>query len=88
MIGDGTIKIIDFEKYLLTFCLERSKIMFFIRIVGVAKIIVDRDGLDDAGDGFLTEGCNAWGDYGMASGQLSAQCVIERAYAFGPGIHG
>jgi hypothetical protein len=57
-------------------------------IAGVAEIVIDRDGLDDAGDGFGPESRDASGHHGMAVGQVLAQLVIERASAFCGGIHG
>jgi hypothetical protein len=35
--------------------LERAKVMLFVRVVGVAKVVKHRDGLDDAGHGLLGE---------------------------------
>jgi hypothetical protein len=39
--------------------IERPKVVLFARVVGVTKIVKDRDGLDDPGDGFGPEGGNA-----------------------------
>ena len=36
MVSEGPIVIIDLEKDRFTFSLERSEIVFFIRIIGVA----------------------------------------------------
>jgi hypothetical protein len=46
--GHGPVKIVNFEKYFLSFCLERSKVVFLARVVDVTKIVEDRDGFDDA----------------------------------------
>jgi hypothetical protein len=62
VIGQFFVVIVNFEKYLLTFCLERSKVVFLVRVVGVAKIIVDRDGFDYALNSFLAKGSNAGRD--------------------------
>ena len=70
-----------------TLGLECPKIMFFVWVVGVAKIIIHRDGLDDALNGFLAKGSNAGRNHSKAAGQMVAQLIIERANAFGLGIH-
>ena len=49
------IVIIDLEKDRVAVGFERTKIVFFTWIVGVAKVVVDFDGLDDARDCFGTE---------------------------------
>ena len=43
---------IDLEKDRVALGFERAKVMFFVWIVGVAKVVEDFDGLDDARDGF------------------------------------
>ena len=58
--------------------------MFFVRVVGMAKIVVHRDGIDDAGDGFGAEGGDPGSHDGMAVWQVAAQLVIECANAVGP----
>ena len=50
------IKIIDFEKDRVAFSLERAKVVLFMWVVGVTKVVKHRDGLDDAVDGLLAEG--------------------------------
>ncbi len=50
MSGQRLIKIIDFKKDCLSVGFERAKIVFAIWVVGLAEIVVDRDGLDDSGD--------------------------------------
>jgi hypothetical protein len=44
------VEIIDLEKDHLAVGFERAKVVLFIPVVGVAKIVVHRDGLDDSGD--------------------------------------
>ncbi len=43
------IEIIDLKEDQMTIGFERPKVVFFIRIVGVTKVVVDRDGLNDSG---------------------------------------
>ena len=52
MVGRGLVEIIDLEKDHLAIDFQRAEIVLFIRIVGVTKIIVDRDSLDDSGNRF------------------------------------
>jgi hypothetical protein len=47
------IKIIYFKKDRMAFGLERPKVMLFVRVVGVAKVVKDGDGLDDTSSGFF-----------------------------------
>ena len=61
--------IFDLEKDRRTVDLERARIMLFVWVIGMAKIVKGRDGLDDALDSFFAKGSNAWRDDGMASGQ-------------------
>src|ERR1019366_3609165 len=67
---------------------ERPEIMLFVWVVGVAKIVIHRDGIDDALDSLLTKRSDAWRDDGHTADQVLAQVIVERANAFGPGIHG
>ena len=54
--------------------------MFFVRVVGVTEIIVDRDGFDDAGNGFGAEGGDTGCDQCRTDAEVLAQFVVERAY--------
>jgi len=57
-------------------------------VIGVAKIVIHRDGLDDALDSLLAKRSDAWRDNGEAAEQVLAQLIVERANAVGPGVHG
>ena len=59
MHGQRGIVIIDLEKDRVAIGFERAKVMFFVWIVGVAKVVVDFDGLDDARDCFGAKRSNA-----------------------------
>ena len=83
VIRQRLVEIIDFEKYQLAVGFERAEIVFFIWVVGMAKIVVHRDGLDDPGDSIGAEGGNPGGHDGMTVGQVAAQLIIERANAVG-----
>ena len=88
MVRQGRIEIIDLEKDRLAVGLERPKIMLFVGVVGVAKIVIYRDGLDDALNGFLAKGSDTGCHYRKAAEQVLTQFIVERANAFGLGIHG
>ena len=60
MLGETFVVIVDFEKYRLAIDLKRPKIVFFVRVIGVAEIIVQGDGFNDASDGFGAEGGWTW----------------------------
>ena len=42
--------------------------MFFVRVIGVAEIVVYGDCFDDAGNGFGAEGGDTGGDEGRTDG--------------------
>ena len=88
MVRQGRIEIIDLEKDRLAVGLERPKIMFFVWIIGVAKIVIHRDGFDDAVDSLLAKRSDAGRDDGEAAEQVLAQVIVERANAFGSNVHG
>ena len=54
-MAQAAVEIIDLEKDRVAFGLERPKVMLFMRVIGVAKVIKDGDGLDDARRGLFTE---------------------------------
>jgi hypothetical protein len=62
--------------------------MLFVWVIGVAKIVIHRDGFDDALDSLLAKRGDAWRDDGKAAEQVLTQFIVERANAFGPDIHG
>jgi hypothetical protein len=88
MVGQGLVEIIDLEKDRLSVGFERPKIMFFVWVIGVAKIAIHRDGFDDAVDSLLAKRSDAGRDDGEAAEQVLAQLIVERANAVGPGVHG
>jgi hypothetical protein len=57
-------------------------------VIGVAKIVIHRDGFDDALNSLLAKGSDAWRDDGNAAEHVLTQFIVERANAVGPGIHG
>jgi hypothetical protein len=54
----------------------------------VTKIVIHRDGFDDALNSLLAKRCDAWRDDGKAAEQVLTQLIVERANASGPCIHG
>ena len=77
------IVIIDLEKDRVAVGFERAKVMFFVWIVGVAKVVVDFDGLDDARDCFGAERSDARRHDRMTLAEILSQLVVERANAVG-----
>ena len=57
--------------------------MFFVWIVGVAKVVVDFDGLDDVRDCFGSERSNAYRHDGMTLAEVLSEFVVEISNAFG-----
>ena len=51
----AAIKIIDLEKDRVAFGLERAKVMLFVGVVRVTKVVETGDGLDDARGGLFAE---------------------------------
>src|SRR3984957_4210235 len=78
---------IDLEKDRVAFSLERAKVMLFVRIVRVTKVVEYGDGLDDACRSLFAEGGYAWCHYGDAGRQILSQLIIERANALGSRVH-
>jgi len=52
--------------------------MFFMRVVGVAEIVLHRYGLDNPFDSFLAEGSDAGCNDCEAAKQMLAKLVVER----------
>ena len=75
--------VIDLEEDRAAVDLERPKIVFFVRVIGVTKIVVHRDGFDDAGNGFGAEGGDTGCDQGRTDGEVLAQVVVKRTNGFG-----
>src|SRR5436190_1406024 len=61
-------KILDLEKDRVAVGLERAKVVLFMGVVGVTKVVEHGDGLDDALDGLFAEG----GDAGCHDGDATA----------------
>jgi hypothetical protein len=55
LVSQALVEIVDLEKDPMAVSVERAKVVFFVRVVGVTKVIEHCDGLDDAGDGFDAE---------------------------------
>jgi hypothetical protein len=77
VVRQGLVEVIDLEKDLLSVGLERPQIMFFVWVIGVAKIVIHRDGFDDALDSLLAKGSDAWRDNGNAAEQVLTQLIVE-----------
>ena len=59
MAGKRLIVVVDLKEYHMAVGFECAEVMLFVWIVGVAEIVIDGDGLDDARNGFGTEGRDA-----------------------------
>jgi hypothetical protein len=55
VVGQVLVVIIDLEKDRLSVGLERPKIMLFVWVIGVTKIVIHRDGFDDALNSLLAK---------------------------------
>ena len=51
--------------------------MFFVWVIGMTKIVIHRDGFDDAVDSLLAKRSDAWRDDGEAAEQVLAQLIVE-----------
>jgi len=60
-MGQGVVVIVDLEEDCLTLCLEDPEVMFFMRVVGTTKIVIDRDSLDDPLYRFCSKSRDPWG---------------------------
>jgi hypothetical protein len=47
MVGESPVEIIDLEKDRDAIDVERSEVVLFVWVVGLAEVVEDRDGLDD-----------------------------------------
>jgi hypothetical protein len=70
MQSQRAIKIVDLEKDRVALDLERAKVMFFVWIVGVAKLVVDFDGFDDARYGVGSERSDTYRHDRMALAEI------------------
>jgi hypothetical protein len=66
---------------------ERAKVVLFVGIVGVAKVVEHRDGLDDAFDGLMAKRRDARRHDRHAAGQVLSQFVVERANTLSSRVH-
>src|ERR1700722_19371799 len=70
VVVQAAVKIVDLEKDRVAFGLERAKVMLFVRVVRMTKVVKDGDGFDDARRGLFTEGGYTRGHHGDASCQV------------------
>ena len=83
-----SIEIIDLEHDHVTVSLERPKVVLLVRVVGVAKVVEHRDGLDDPLDGLGAERRHAWRHDGHSVGEILTQFIVQRANARSLRVHG
>src|ERR1700687_1411337 len=89
MVGEALVEIIDLEKDHLAFGFERTKIVFFMRIVGATEIVVHGDCFDDASDSFGAECGDTVRHHSSAFVEVMTQSVVEGANPVGlSGRHG
>ena len=78
---DALIEVIDLEKDPVAICIERAKVVFFVRVVRMAKVVEHRDGFDNPFDGVWTERGNAGRDDRGSAGEMLTQLIVQRANA-------
>src|SRR6202048_4807297 len=59
LIREALVVVVDLEEHRMAIRIEAAKVVLFVGIVGVTKVVEHRDGLDDPGDGFGAEGGGA-----------------------------
>jgi len=69
-VGEGSSKIIDLEKDSFPLDLERSEVMFAVRVVGVAEVIIPSDCLNDPVERFPAKSGDPGGDDGATADQM------------------
>ena len=42
MVAEALVEVVDLEEHTLAVGVERAKVVFFVRVVGVTKIVKDR----------------------------------------------
>jgi len=60
VVAEALIVVVDLEEHLVAVGIERAKVVLFVRVVGVTKVVKHRDGLDDPGDGFGPKALNRY----------------------------
>jgi len=87
MTDTALIVVVDLEEHLVAVGIERAKVVLFVRVVGVTKVVKHRDGLDDPGDGFGPKSGNARRHHGGPSGKILTQFIVQRADARSLAVH-
>src|ERR1700730_12760188 len=85
--GEALVEVVNLEEHPAAVGVERAKVVLFVRVVGVTKVIEHRDGLDDPGNGFDAEGGDAGGHHRGLSSKILAQFIVQRADARSHGVH-
>jgi len=88
VVGPRLVVVVDLEKDRAAVDLERAKVVFFVWIVGVAKVVVDFDCFHDARDRFAAEGGYARRHEGTTVAEIVPQLVVEGSNLFGLGGFG
>ena len=88
MIGERLVEIIDFEKYRVAIGFELAEVVLFVRVVGVTKVVVHGDRLDDPVNSLLAQPCDPRRHNCGAGRKVLAKVVIEYANLFGLAGHG
>jgi hypothetical protein len=52
VVGEALVEVVNLEEHPMAIGVERAKVVLFVRVVGVTKVIEHGDGLDDPGDRF------------------------------------
>jgi hypothetical protein len=73
--------VVDFEHDGAAFGLKRTGIVTLVGVVGMAKVVEHRDGLDDAVGGLLAESRDTGCHDGYVGGWIFPQVIVQRSNA-------
>src|SRR6202048_2486153 len=73
VVAEALVEVVDLEQDRVAIGIKAAKVVLFVRIGGVAKVVKHRDGLNDPSDGFGAESGNAGRHHCKAFGKILAQ---------------
>ena len=83
VLAKRLIVVVDLEKDRVAVGVEHTEIMLFVRIVRLAEVVIDGDGLDNSCHGFRSECRDARRYDSVASAEVFPQTVIKSANSIG-----
>src|SRR6202048_770321 len=87
VIAEALVEVVDLEQDRMAIGIKAAKVVLLVGIVGVAKVVKHRDGLNDPSDGFGAESGNAGRHHCKAFGKILAQFLVQRADARTLAVH-